>query len=236
QPSSAAFVALTGATTSGNGGPTTPMSSEYPRQQEANIEALPWLTGQSDQVDLPTEREILKGMDIASSLLTRSRPQASLVPQPQGPVGALLPGDPDDGTARTNEAGTFDAKEDMDVRPYLMSPVGDAVLGPRFLPGGATPTRSLNQRLRTPSGRVLEEPSKGSDDFLPAEGPLQPKPSVPSFVPMNPKGNKARDYFLPLPLLLSVLGQFIYWPHGHTGVRKRREQLGCAGNKESGKQ
>ena len=67
-----------------------------------------------------------------------SRPQANLVPQPQDTVSAvatLRPGDPDDGAARKSEAGTVGAKEDKDVRPALICPLEDTVLGPPSSPG-----------------------------------------------------------------------------------------------------
>ena len=87
----------------------TAVSSDTSGRQEPNFEPLPAeFAEQTERTDLPTERDILSGMEIASSLLTGTRPQANLVPQQQntvGPVGTLLPGDSDEGTARKSEAG-----------------------------------------------------------------------------------------------------------------------------------
>jgi hypothetical protein len=220
QPPSIALVVLTNAITSGHG----QVTSESSGQHEPNFEPLPgWLAGPPERIDLPTERDILEGMDIASSLLTWRRPQANLVPQPQDTVvaiGALLLSDSDDGAARKSEVGTSEAKEGIDVRPHLICPFENTVLGPPSSPESATPVRSLSQGRTKRSDRVLDEPI-----LLPAEGDLRAKPvPVPASKPMNEEGDEARNHLLTLPLLLSVLGQVLCWPHGHAGVRKRREQ------------
>jgi hypothetical protein len=86
---------------------------------------------QPERLDLPTERDILAGMDVAGSLLTRTRPQANLVPQPG--VGAnveYVPGDAEDGAKRTGRLRRSAPGEMIDVAPYLISPVEDTLLGP----------------------------------------------------------------------------------------------------------
>jgi hypothetical protein len=72
-------------------------------------------------------------MDIARSLLTGMRAQANLVPQPQDAVvaiGALLPGESDDGSDRKGQPGAAGGEERINLTPYLMSPVEDTLLGP----------------------------------------------------------------------------------------------------------
>src|SRR5207248_481486 len=84
-PASIPFVALTNTTTSGSG----QVASESSGGQELSTDPLPpWLISQPEQI-LPTERDIVKGMDIAGSLPTWSQPQANLVPQPQDTLTAI---------------------------------------------------------------------------------------------------------------------------------------------------
>jgi hypothetical protein len=94
---------------------------------------LPLLGSQPDQFDLPTERDILAGMNVGDSLRSGARPRANLVPQPQDTVvaiGALLPGDTDDPTARKRQSGAQVDPGKVDVKPYLMNPVANTALGP----------------------------------------------------------------------------------------------------------
>jgi hypothetical protein len=96
---------------------------------------------QPERLDLPTERDILAGMDVAGSLLRRTRPQANLVPQP-GDVGAVsefVPGTPDDGAGRKRLADGAEGQEKIDVTPYLISPVEDTLLGPPPTPKAVPP-------------------------------------------------------------------------------------------------
>ena len=89
-------------------------------------------SAQPERLDLPTERDILAGMEVAESLLRRTRPQANLVPQP-GEVGAYVeyrPGDTENGAGRKRLADGAEGQEKIDVTPYLISPVEDTLLGP----------------------------------------------------------------------------------------------------------
>jgi hypothetical protein len=151
---------------------------------EGVLDLFPFaLSAQMERLDLPTERDILSGMDIARSLFTGSRPQVNLVPQQQNTlvaVGALLPGDADDVATGKNQAGKPDGKDMLDVRTYLLSPVADTVLGPPFgliieipglsrglepsgprgVPGPpplAGPTGDGRKPVSTPSARWWEE-------------------------------------------------------------------------------
>jgi hypothetical protein len=85
-----------------------------------------------ERLDLPTERDILSSMDVARSLLTGGRPQANLVPQQRDTVvaiGALFPDDPGAARGRRHEIAR-DRADKTDLRPYLISPVENPVLGP----------------------------------------------------------------------------------------------------------
>jgi FG-GAP-like repeat len=213
QPSSVALAALTSVTTSGSG------QTQSSGQEEPPFEPLLPSLGQPQPV-VPTEQDILGNMDIASLLRTWSRPQTNLVPQPNsvGVVATLVPGDPYQEAARKREAGP-----DIDVRLKMISPVENTLLGPPPSPAKATPARSSNQDRKQRSDRGFDEP-------LPAEGGLRAKPvAVPATLPKKEEGDKARNYFLCLPLLLSVLGQVIRGPHGYaesgargSGVREFR--------------
>jgi hypothetical protein len=90
------------------------------------------LASPPDRLEVPTERDILSGMDIARSLLPGARPQVNLVPQQQETVvaiGALTPGNADEGADAQREAGAAGG-ERIDLRPFLISPVQDTLLGP----------------------------------------------------------------------------------------------------------
>jgi hypothetical protein len=204
QPPSVALEALTSATTSGSGQGI----SESSGRQEPNFDPLPaWLSGQPERIDLPTEREILAGMDIARSLLKWSRPQANLVPQPQDTVvaiGALLAVDPDDGAARKNEVGKAGARDAMDLRPYLVSPIEDTLLGPPIAHRrNAIPVPGLGRAHRDAIDAVLQRWKKEAD-----RADLSPTQSA----------------ALVLSLFVSVLGLPYCWPYPHAAARRNREK------------
>jgi hypothetical protein len=81
--------------------------------------------------DQPTEREIISSMNIARTLLTRTQPQANLVPQPDsvGAIANLRSGRPDD-----NPDGPSNIRNPVgdqnDVTPFLISPVENTLIGP----------------------------------------------------------------------------------------------------------
>jgi hypothetical protein len=140
QPALIATPALVGPSTpststvsSGSGaGPSASSGAEQPVKPD--FDPLPgWLAAQPERLDLPTERDILAGLDIARFLVPGTRPQARLDLHQQdtvGALGALLPGETDDPANRKGAAGKAGAGERRDVRPYLMSPVEDTLLGP----------------------------------------------------------------------------------------------------------
>jgi hypothetical protein len=126
-----------------SGSPTTvalgggAASAESMGATDPGFDILPaWLAAGADRIDLPTERDILSGMDIAGSLLTGSRPQANLIPQQQDTVvaiGALLPGESEDGS-RKSTGGRPGGEEKIDLRAFLISPVEDTLIGPTAIP------------------------------------------------------------------------------------------------------
>jgi FG-GAP-like repeat len=135
------------ATAATSPGSTSRSSLPTAAEPSARFDPSPsWLAAPAEGLNLPTERDILAGMDIAGTLLTGTRPQANLVPQPQDTVvaiGALLPGDGDDRADRNGEAGKA-AKEKMELTPYLISPVEDTLLGPPSAPKNVDPALGLS--------------------------------------------------------------------------------------------
>jgi hypothetical protein len=84
-------VATTTAIVFGSSMNAQPPSSGTVQASQDRFDPLPsWLAAPPDRLGLPTERDILASMDIAGSLLTGSRPQANLVPQPKDDVAAIV--------------------------------------------------------------------------------------------------------------------------------------------------
>jgi tetratricopeptide (TPR) repeat protein len=106
-----------------------------------DLEPLPGLFGPT-ALELPTERELVRGMEIIRSQFTGSQPQANLVPQPQNalapvatlnalaPVATFVPGAPDGGVDW--RGNLLVAGREIDTRPFLISPLENALLGPRL--------------------------------------------------------------------------------------------------------
>jgi hypothetical protein len=103
-------------------------------------------------LDLPAD---ILHLDLAGPLLTGGRPQASLVPQQRNsvvPLGALLPGAPEDRAPRPGQAGT----PEQDARPFLMSPFEDSLLGPSSAPMGPTPGLGKSQGFPPEAAAVAD--------------------------------------------------------------------------------
>jgi hypothetical protein len=85
------------------------------------------------QLDLPTERDVLNGMDVAESLFAGQRARARLIPQPGNSVsaiGALLQRPDEPNVPKIQPSGA----EPPDVRPWLAHPLENTLLGrPGFL-------------------------------------------------------------------------------------------------------
>jgi hypothetical protein len=114
---------------------------ESASRPDPNVELVFTSDSQMERLDLPTERDILANMDIAASLRSTHRPQANLVPDQQDTVvavGALMPADTDSGPVRKVDGGKSGIRK-IDMRPFLMSPVADTVLGPASHSGNDLP-------------------------------------------------------------------------------------------------
>ena len=127
------------AASSSGGGTGSAAASGGEEAPPPDTDALPdWLAAPTERLDLPTERDVLAGMDVAGSLAKGTRPQANLVPQQQEKsviaIGALLPGDQGDGGRRKGASPQLDGKEKTDLRGLLMSPVQNTLLGPAPVP------------------------------------------------------------------------------------------------------
>jgi hypothetical protein len=220
QPSGLAAAALTSATTSGTEQVPPPPGSSG---KDVTIDFLSdLLAGRFDVLEFLTEQDILNDMDLISPLFAHTPPQANLVPQDMGALVTLRQGDPNNGATWKSESGRVGAKEERDVQPNLISPFENTMRGSSSL-GGASRGRS-SQRNPKRSDRGFDKPIKGSEDLLPAEGVRRAQVvPVPASVPTDQKGHEARGHLLTLTLLLSVLGQFICWPHGRARLHKRRE-------------
>jgi hypothetical protein len=206
QPPSVAFSALASTVTSGwSAQPQQP--SESSGAESAPLPA--WLAAQPEPINLPTERDILADIDIATLLRTWSRPRANLVPQPHDPAGAIAElqlGDLEDGTARRGEPGAFPVRKGLEMWKILISPVENTVIGPSSPPRSATPERRRSQGQPNSSDRMQDPSIQGRPDGLPAASGLGAKP-VPG--PASPPKEKPRDrpraHLLMLPLLLGGL-------------------------------
>jgi hypothetical protein len=139
------------ATASSGGGTAvaTPSGAEAVdlRVSDLLLAALP---DQEAPLELPTEQDVLSGLDIAGSLLTGTRPRANLVVgqgNPVAPFGALVPGEPEDAAGLRNEDGGEEGPE----APLLMHPVKGTLLAPLSVPKALPPL--LN---RAPAGRAAD--------------------------------------------------------------------------------
>jgi hypothetical protein len=114
---------------------------EAAARQESRVELVFTADAQLERLDLPTERDILASMDVAASLRATNRPQANLVPDQQESViavGALMPADTEARPVRKVDGASAGVQK-FDLRPFLMSPVEDTVLGPASHPANGLP-------------------------------------------------------------------------------------------------
>jgi hypothetical protein len=140
----------------GSGFAASPGGEETPPQ---DFDPLPLgLARQPERPELPTERGILAGMEVARSLLTGKQPQANLVPQQQDTgfaVARLLPGEPDDGVGQAS--ATLPGDEDrIELSGYMISPIAGAATGPVVGPWVVPPALDL-----AAAGRAAVEPAAG---------------------------------------------------------------------------
>jgi hypothetical protein len=92
-------------------------------------------------LDLPTERDIVRGMDIIRLQFTGSQPQANLVPQQQNrlaPVGTYLPSGADEGRAQGG-APQAQGADKWDPAHLLISPLQNSLIGLGPLPEPVPP-------------------------------------------------------------------------------------------------